>query len=340
MSRWLSEGIQRAWVQGGPWMLLLRPLSWLYGAALATKALIYATGLMRAAPLAVPVVVVGNWIAGGAGKTPTALALLALTSRLGLKVGVISRGYGRQGHAVQLVNRSSLAIDVGDEPLLIHLRSGAPVAVGRDRAAAAQALLRANPHLQLLISDDGLQHWRLPRALAVLVFDERGIGNGKLLPAGPLRQAATLSTDVPALVLYNAAAPSTALPGFLAKRSLAGAIGLQAWWAGTPASMSVLHALQGRTVVAAAGLAQPRRFFDMLREQGLTLQELPLPDHHDFAHLPWPADTADVLVTEKDAVKLDPARTGDTRIWVVALDFQPEAAFEQALRDQLAALLP
>jgi tetraacyldisaccharide 4'-kinase len=224
----------------------------------------------------------------------------------------------------------------GDEPLLLHLRSGAPVMVGRARAEAAQALLKAHADIDILVSDDGLQHLALPRAAQVIVFDERGAGNGWLLPAGPLREPLPSTLPARTLVVYNAASPSTALPGTLARRGLAGAVELAGWWRGETASMGLLHALRGRQVLAAAGVAHPRRFFDMLAASGLRVTELALPDHHDYAVLPWPAGTADVLVTEKDAIKLDPARLGATRAWVVPLDFALDAAFEAAL----IALLP
>ena len=330
-----SQRLQREWLAGGPLVQLLRPLAALYGLLQRRHA-----RRMIPASLPVPVIVVGNWIVGGAGKTPTTLALLGLLNTMGIRAGVISRGYGRKADSVALVKRTSSAAEVGDEPLLIHLRAGVPVAVGRDRVAAARALLQAHPSLQILISDDGLQHLRLPRALAILVFDERGIGNGRLLPAGPLRQPPTSTLAANELVLYNAARPSTPLPGFLARRRLSGAVALADWWQGLPASMAALHALRGRPLVATAGMAQPQRFFDMLTEQGLTFDALPLPDHDAFTTLPWPPGTADVLLTEKDAVKLQPDRVGATRVWVVTLDFTPEHAFEQALRERLAVLLP
>ena len=333
----LAERLQRAWQEGGPLAQALRPLGWIYGLLIEIRALLYRLGLRRAEALPVPVIVVGNWIVGGAGKTPTTLALLRLLQAQGIAAGVISRGYGRDNDALRLVDRASTAAEVGDEPLLIHLRSGAPVAVGRDRVAAARALLAAHPQLQLLISDAGLQHWRLPRSLSVRVFDERGLGNGRLLPAGPLRQRRTMSAE-PSLVLYNAGAPSTALPGHLARRQLAGAVELAAWWQGASADPLAWQGLRGRPLLAAAGLAQPERFFTMLRAQGLDVRPLPLPDHHDFGTLPWPADTAEVLLTEKDAVKLRPERLGRTRVWVVALDFRPDDSFERALQQALQAL--
>jgi len=213
--------------------------------------------------------------------------------------------------------------------------------VGRDRVAVARALLQAHPEIQLLISDDGLQHLRLPRELAVLVFDERGLGNGRLLPAGPLRQRPRLQTGPQELVLYNAAHPSTGLPGHLARRRLAGAVRLQDWWRGQPASLQALHELRQRPeseLLATAGMAHPQRFFSMLADQGLRFQTLPLPDHYSFAKIPWPASFPAVLLTEKDAIKLRPERCATTEVWVVALDFQLDAACEQALCEQLQGL--
>jgi len=333
----LQAALQSAWQHGGVLAQALRPLGALFGLITRLRAALYRLGWLRTASLPVPVIVVGNWIVGGAGKTPTTLALLQLLQGQGYRVGVISRGYGGSAEGCSLVSRASSAAEVGDEPLLIHLRSGVPVAVGRDRVAAAQTLLAAYPLTQLLISDDGLQHWRLPRALSVLVFDERGLGNGRLLPAGPLRQDRRLSGE-PQLVLYNAPTASTPLPGHLAQRRLAGAVSLADWWAGRPAQADALQALRGRPLLAAAGLARPERFFTMLREQGLTILPMPLPDHHDYAELPWPADTATLLITEKDAVKLRPERMGRVQVWVVALDFLPEPSFGRALLAQLPGL--
>jgi len=339
-----AERIQAAW-RDDDWLAqALRPLGALHAALLRLRVLLYRLRIKRSASLPVPVIVVGNWIVGGAGKTPTTLYLLEQLAALRLRAGVISRGYGRaEAQDVALLSAASSAREVGDEPLLIHLRARVPVAVGRDRSAAARALLQAHPELQVLISDDGLQHWRLPRQLSVLVFDERGLGNGRLLPAGPLRQRGPLppppGSAATQLVLYNAASPSTALPGFLAQRRLRGAVGLADWWQGAPASAEVLQALRGQVLLAAAGMAQPGRFFAMLREAGLSFDELPLPDHYDFRTLPWAGRSAAVLVTEKDAVKLDPARCGGVPIWVVALDFSPEHAFQQALRTAVQGLL-
>lgn len=334
-----TERLQQAWLTGGALSVALLPLSWVYRGALGLRALVARLRRQRREHLPVPVIIVGNWIVGGAGKTPTTLALLDLLAAHGLKAGVISRGYGRVGNAVLEVTPDSTAREAGDEPLLIHLRGRVPVAVGADRVAAARLLLAAHPKLQVLVSDDGLQHQRLPRQLSLLVFDERGLGNGRLLPAGPLRQLpAPLAADE--LVVYNARAPSTALPGFVATRKLGGAVSLADWWAGQPSRRDALLALRGLPGwVAVAGIARPQRFFDMLSAEGFEVDTVALADHANFTHLPWPAHAAGVLLTEKDAVKLHPERVGSVPVWVVTLDFRWDTGFDAALLSHLQRLL-
>lgn len=340
----LEERLQRAWRDNDRLAFWLRPLGALHAGVLRLKVALYRLGLKRAARLPVPVVVVGNWVVGGAGKTPTTLAILAILSRAGIRAGVISRGYGRaDDQRIRVLQDGDRAAEVGDEPLMIHLRARVPVAVGRDRVATAQALLAAHPDVQVLISDDGLQHWRLPRQLSVLVFDERGLANGRLLPAGPLRQSRQLppppGSSNRQLVLYSTGLRSTGLPGYVGVRQLAGATALADWWRGEAPRLERLHALRGKPLIAAAGLARPQRFFDMLGDQGLSFRALPLPDHASLDPLPW-ARTDEVVITEKDAVKLRPEALQGCRIWVVALDFQPEPAFEEALLNELSRLLP
>ncbi|CAN5842061.1 tetraacyldisaccharide 4'-kinase [soil metagenome] len=331
-----SARLQRAWGSRGLLARSLLPMAALYGGVTALRRALYRLGWLRTSRLPVPVIVVGNLLAGGAGKTPTVIAVVALLRRHGFTPGIVSRGYGRSGDDVVDVTPQLPATQAGDEPLLLRLRTGAPVVVGRDRAAAARELLQRHAQVDIIVSDDGLQHLALARDAQVLVFDERGAGNGWLLPAGPLREAVPADVPPRSVVLYNAVSPSTRLAGAMAQRSLAGAVGLQEWWRGDAVSMDVLGALRGRPLVAAAGLARPDRFFDMLRSAGLDFSALPLPDHHDFSTLPWPPATPDVIVTEKDAVKLDPAQLGETRVWVAALDFAPGVVFDAALM----ALLP
>ncbi len=308
--------------------------------ALAPLAALYGMLAARAAkrgpePLPVPVVVVGNLVVGGAGKTPTVIALVQALAGAGWRPGIVSRGHGRAGDGVREVQPQDSAAAVGDEPLLLRRRTGRPVWVGRDRVAAARALLSACPEVDVVVSDDGLQHARLPRQVEVVVFDERGAGNGRLLPAGPLREPMPPAWPADRLLLYNAAAPSTAVPGAMALRAPGPVLSLRAWQAGDASAAQPITALRGRRLLAVAGIASPERFFAMLEAAGLTIERLPLPDHHPSASLPWPAGTPEVVLTEKDAVKLDAAALGATKAWVVGLDFVLPADFTNAVLRRL-----
>jgi tetraacyldisaccharide 4'-kinase len=283
----------------------------------------------RRAP--VPVVVVGNLIVGGAGKTPTVIAVVAALRQQGRTPGVISRGYGARADHARAVTDQASAADCGDEPLLIRRRTRAPVWVGRERLAVAQALCAAHPEVDVIVSDDGLQHHALARDAQVIVFDERGIGNGRLLPAGPLREPFTARPPERSTVVYNASARSTAWPGRLVTRTLAGALPLRAWWAGDAATAAGLQALAGRPLLAAAGIASPQRFFDMLTAAGLRFERLPLPDHAELEPRPWPAQTPCVVVTEKDAVKIPASAPDADKIHVATLDFPLPAETVDAL---------
>lgn len=285
----------------------------------------------------VPTVVVGNWVVGGAGKTPTTLVLIAHLRQAGWNPGVISRGYGRAGEAPCIVQVARhTAQEVGDEPLLIARSGQVPVAVGRDRVAARQLLLDDHPEVDLVIADDGLQHHRLHRDLAVVVVDERGAGNGWCLPAGPLREPIPSRLDSRTLIVYSGGTPTLPLPGHVAQRQLTGVQTLEDWAAGhaIPADGG-WSLLQGVEVQAAAGIAVPNRFFQLLKAQGLKLGAThALPDHDPWDHDPWSPHTADVIVTEKDAVKLvrRANRAGfanasdSTRVWVARLDLALPAA--------------
>ena len=329
----LEAALQRSWWRPAPDALAwgLWPLSLGYRGLLALH-------LRRTTwPLAlpVPVLVVGNHVVGGAGKTPTVIATVQALQAAGHRPGVISRGHGRDGGAVLSVSDAASAAAVGDEPLLIRRRCGVPVWVGRQRAEVALALCAAHPDVDVLVADDGLQHRALARQAELVVFDERGAGNGLLLPAGPLREPLPASVPKQRRVLYTAGRASTALPGVMAARHLTLAWPLDAWHRGDARQAVPLSHLQGRPLLAAAGLAAPAKFFTMLQHAGLQASALPLPDHHPYTTLPWPPATADVLVTEKDAVKLLPARMGTTRVWVLPLDL----ALPPGLIDELCGLL-
>ena len=331
-----AAALQRSWEGRGALSAALLPAAAVFEAIAAVRRELFARGLRESARLPVPVIVVGNLVVGGAGKTPTTIAVVELLRRRGYTPGIVSRGYRRSGAGAVVIAADASAEDVGDEPLLLQRRTGVPVAVGADRVAAGHALLRSHGGVDVIVSDDGLQHLALERDFEVLVFDERGAGNGRLLPAGPLRERIPKALGPRRIALYNADAATTSLPGYLAQRSLAGVTLLDAWWSGAAPSQPALESLKGRAVVAAAGLARPGRFFAMLRARGLHIVEQPLGDHADFTSLPWPAATSDVVVTEKDAVKLAPTRRIGTRVWVARLDFDPEPAFGAAL----LALLP
>ena len=308
---------------------LLRPLAALYGALWRR----HVQTAPRAAELPVPVLVVGNLIVGGAGKTPSVIAVVAGLRQRGWTPGIVSRGHGGRGDALtQAVLPDSAAAAVGDEPLLLARRTGAPVVVGRDRVAAARQLLCDHPNVDVIVADDGLQHLPLPRRAELVVFDERGLGNGLLLPAGPLREPVPEPWPVRRHVLYTHGRPSTPLAGHGAQRTLGRAWPLAAWHTGDAQAAVPLATLRGRPLLAAAGLAAPDKFFGMLRDAGLQFEALPLPDHHPFTTLPWPPEGPDVLITEKDAVKLPPARAGKRPVWVLPLDL----AVPEALLDALA----
>ncbi|MFT4190299.1 MAG: tetraacyldisaccharide 4'-kinase [Comamonas sp.] len=295
------------WTTRGPLACALRPLAALYGAAAAFDAWRYRQGWRHRARLPVPVIVVGNVVAGGAGKTPTTLALVRHLQQRGWTPGIVSRGYGRRGDAVRGVSPGDAAEAVGDEPLLLARQlPGVPVFVGRRRADAGLALLRAHPQVDLIVCDDGLQHHALARDVEICVFDERGLGNGWLIPAGPLREPwprRGASADK-LLVLHTGreVAPALSGTGWHAARRLAShahdAQG-QHW---------PLAQLAARPLLAVAGIARPQAFFDMLAQAGVRPQRSQgFPDHYAFQPGDFDlADGATVLCTEKDAVKIWP----------------------------------
>ena len=312
-----QQGLLRAWRGRGPLVWLLWPLSLVFGALAGWRRMLYRAGILRSRKVASLVVVVGNVVAGGGGKTPVVMALLAHLRARGLHCGVVSRGYGRSSEdACREALADSLPVEVGDEPALIRRKCAVPVFVARERADAALALLARYPQTQIIIGDDGLQHYALQRDIEICVFDAHGIGNGLLLPAGPLREPWPRATN---FVLRSADA-DPALGGFRAGRSLAG-FALHADGSQVP-----LQQLQGRPIAAVAAIAQPEAFFAMLRAQGLQLAHtLALPDHHNFAPWSWPAAVGHVLLcTEKDAVKLWPL---NPQALAVPLELQLDADF-------------
>lgn len=322
-----------SWQRRGPLAWALWPLSLLMGLLVRFRQGLYLSGMRARETVPVPVVVVGNVVAGGAGKTPVVMALVRHLQARGLRPGVISRGYGRQGEDCREVLESSPVREVGDEPALIHRKTGVPVFVAPRRIEAARTLLQTHPQVDILVSDDGLQHLALARDLEICVFDDRGTGNGFLLPAGPLREPWPRYVD---LVLHTGSRP--AFTGYTSLRALA----QQAVRADGSRVDLVSLVGDGRPLLAVAGTARPQAFFDMLQALGLPLSlTMARPDHDDYASWQRPRDRDyTLLCTEKDALKLW-AHHPDAL--AVPLEFAPEpafyAAFDRLLEDTLEARL-
>jgi tetraacyldisaccharide 4'-kinase len=301
---------------------LLWPLSLLFRSVVSLRRFLYAAGWLNAERVAVPVIVAGNVFIGGTGKTPLTIWLVQELRRAGYTPGVISRGYGVDCDAPLAVTENSLPSDAGDEPVLIARRTQCPVVIGRGRVAAARALLAAYPAVDVIVSDDGLQHYALERDIEIILFDGRGVGNGWMLPAGPLREPASRRAD---FVVVNAEQTPPGLADGAARMHLVGEFAERL---SDPAQRIALTSVAqqarsqegGGKIVAAAGIGNPARFFGLLRAAGINFEEMPLPDHHDFADNPFIATSADViLMTEKDAVKCRQIASfrNDPRLWVV-----------------------
>lgn len=304
----LAEKLVRAWRSKGTLAAVLLPIAWAYQCAFALRRFLYQRDFFSINWLGAKVVVVGNVVAGGAGKTPTVIAIAQHLAQRGIAVGVVSRGYGRAGSGICNVQAHSNPSQVGDEPLLIFTATGCPVFVGEERFATAHALLAQHPQVRVILCDDGLQHYALYRDLEVCVFDDRGTGNGWQLPAGPLREPwprkwVAKSGQAPSrtLVLHTGSHP--AFEGYRARRALKKfAVARD----GTKVALAGLEMHGQKPLFAVAGLAQPDAFFDMLRALDVPLAGCKgLPDHFDFADFDtkW-GQTYQLLCTEKDAAKL------------------------------------
>lgn len=279
------------------------------------------------------IVVVGNLVAGGTGKTPATLALARALAQRGWRVGLLAGGYRARDRHARIVGPRSDAAGHGDEAVLLARESALPVAAGRRRDEALRVLLAAHPALDVVLSDDGLQHRWLPRSVEIAVFDARGAGNGRLLPAGPLREPLAHAATMDALLLNGAARPPLPAPtafGFrvepVALRELAGGRRV------APAEF-VRLAAAGR-VAALAGMAQPERFFETLRSMGIHPEEHPLPDHAIIAPaLLASIDAPLIVMTAKDAVKCE--RFADRRAWVLEIEARLDHAFVDWLEERL-----
>jgi len=304
----LEAALLRAWTHRGWLAWLLRPVSLVMHALVALRRQLFRFGLLKAQRVDALVIVVGNVVAGGAGKTPTVISVVQHLTAQNRRVGVISRGYGRSSDACMEVTPDATPAQVGDEPALMSRATQVPVFVGRNRPAAAAALLAQYPQTEIIVCDDGLQHYCLYRDLEICVFDDRGCGNGWLLPAGPLREPWPRKPLAQAgqhpkrlLVLHTGRHPVFA--GYTAQRSLAPYAVRRD---GSHVLLNTLNARGAKPLMAVAGIAQPQAFFDMLQAAGVTLaQTMALPDHYDFNS--WSRSIHggyQLICTEKDALKL------------------------------------
>lgn len=335
MRTFLESVLLRSWLQRGALACLLWPLSKLFTFIIQFRFGLRMLGYLPQTRLPVPVIVVGNIFIGGTGKTPLVIWLAQQLQQAGWKPGIISRGYGASAENITEVDSAALASVVGDEPLLIALRSACPVMVGRDRVAAARALLAAHPATDILISDDGLQHYALARDIEILMFDQRGVGNGWLLPAGPLREPAQRRRD---FTVLNA--PSgTEVAGIAADAIHMQLIPGKAFALNAPEQQMALAELQGRRITAVAGIGHPERFFTTLRAAGLKIEAMALNDHHVFSAESFRAIDAEIiLITEKDAVKCRQiaALQSDARIWVVPVSAHFETDFAARILEMIS----
>lgn len=324
----MSQGLARAWYEGRAWLYLLVPLAGVYILLSALRRGLYRSGLWRVQRFPVPVIVIGNIAVGGTGKTPLTEILIRELRARGLRPGVVSRGYGGRAAAYPLrVSAGTLPAEAGDEPVMLQRRTGVPLVVDPRRARAVAALL-AGGDCDVVLCDDGLQHYALARDIEIAVVDgARGFGNGWRLPAGPLREAVSRLRRVDHVVVNGEGQP---WPGAVTMRLV-----LQEW--------RPLHGEEGEVpapgsrIHAVAGIGNPERFFQALRMQGYDVVGHAFPDHHDYvaADLDF-GDLLPVVMTEKDAVKCQALAL--RQAWCAPVRAELPATFFDRLYAQLAAL--
>ena len=328
----LADWLSRAWYEGHPALTLLRPLEWLYRRVANARRQRFLSGEQPGWKAPVPLIVVGNITVGGTGKTPLILWLIEHCRARGLRVGVVSRGYGAQPPALPWrVRAEQPASQAGDEPLMIVQRCGVPLMIDPDRPRAVQALL-AQESLDLILCDDGLQHYRLARDLELVLIDAaRGLGNGRCLPAGPLREPAGRLASVDACLYNGAGSDPAAGYGFTLRPSAVINLRtgerrpLDCWPAGQP-----LHAV--------AGIGNPQRFFATVEALGWQPIAHPFADHAAYTagELQF-SPPLPLLMTEKDAVKCRAFAPDDC--WYLAVDAEPSPRFIVWFDAQLDRLL-
>ena len=319
--------VDRIWYDGEPVPFWMRALVPIYRLFVAANRLSWSSGLRKLHRLPVPVIVVGNITAGGTGKTPLVLALIDALRERGWRPGVVSRGYRGSADRPMLLGDDSDPAIVGDEPCLIHRKSGVPVAIGRKRHDAARLLL--DQDVDVILADDGLQNPSLARDIEICVIDgQRRFGNGRLLPAGPLREAIDRLKRVHFLVCNG----GPAMEGEILMRLH----GSTAVATGDDRCVRPLSEFVGQPVHAVAGIGNPGRFFESLRRQGIAVIEHAFADHHPLTATDLDFnDGLSVLMTEKDAVKC--VRFARANQWSVPVDAELPTSFFDAVDRKLQA---
>ena len=327
MSALRINGLQQYWYRTTPLHLILLPLSFIFRLLAATRRALYRCGILASEKLPVPVIVVGNITVGGSGKTPLTLWLAQQLIESGWHPGIISRGYGGTATSPQAVDIASDPDVVGDEAVLMAQRKLCPVWVGRHRPAAARALLQAHPECDVLLSDDGLQHYRLQRDFEIAVVDGvRRFGNGFLLPAGPLREPLSRLAQVDAVVIHGGMADVGQYSMQLYGESFYNLL--------NPDTTTHAVDFQNQKLHAIAGIGHPQRFFAHLNHLGLKVQAHPFPDHHRYTPADLAYTDADaILMTEKDAVKCTSFAT--EKCWVLRVDAQLDLALTQLILERI-----
>ena len=306
--------LQKHWSRNTPLHLILFPISLVFRAIVTLRRELYLSSFLASRQLLLPVVVVGNISVGGTGKTPLTLALSQQLVQRGWHPLIISRGYGRTGRNPQPVHASSTAAQVGDEPLLMAQRDICPVWVGADRVATAQAALQANPQCDVVLCDDGLQHYHLQRDVEIAVIDGAlGYGNGRMLPAGPLREPISRLQTVDAVVVNGGDFGEGQY-----EMRLTGDVFFNLLNPEQTASAADFHKAN---IHAVAGIGNPQRYFQYLETMGIPFTPHAFPDHHPYVASDLSFDDCDaILMTEKDAVKC--TAFADARYWVLRVDAQ------------------